>query len=292
MTPDAALILCRFLSYGSAVFLWGASAYICWIAPADLAARVSLRLRHCYALATLLIIGATVSLLPVQTAMIGEGWTDAFAPQMLLSVLTGTSVGQAWIAQAGATSLLIASYLTTGRFRYRASAVGAGLLLISLAIAGHAAMNSGWLRVIHHVNDGLHLLSGGAWLGALAPIVVTLPMLTDVRWQNDARTALMRFSTVGHFAVTLVITTGVINTALIVGSAPLDWQLEYQFLLSIKILIVFVLVALAIGNRYVLVPRLARNPSLQPLMWATGTEIVLGFAVLGLVSVFGVLQPT
>ena len=292
MTPDAALILCRLLFYGSAIFLWGASAYICWIAPADLAAQVSLRLRHCYTLSTLLIIGTTTSLLPLRAAAIGEGWADSFTPQMLLSVLTGTNVGQAWSAQAGAAGLFIASCLAKGRFRYTGRAVSAGLLLVSVTISGHAAMNSGWLRMMHRLNDGVHLLSGGAWLGALVPIFVTLPTLRDARWQKDARTTLMRFSTAGHIAVALVITTGIINTALIVGSAPLDWQFDYQFLLSIKILIVLALIALAIGNRYLLVPRLARNPSLGPLQWATGAEIVLGFAVLGLVSVLGTLQPT
>jgi len=292
VTPDAALILCRFLFDGAAVFLWGASAYICWILPADLAAQVGRRLRHWYPLATLLIIGATASHLPLRAATIGDGWADALAPQMLSSILSGTNVGQAWIAQAGAAILLVASCLAPVRFRYRVRAVSAGLLLISLTISGHAAMNSDWLRTMQRLNDGLHLLSGGAWLGALVPVVVILPMLHDARWQQDARTALMRFSTAGHVAVALVIMTGIINTILIVGSAPLDWQLDYQLLLSIKILIVFVLVALAVTNRYLLVPRLSRNPSLQPLKWATGAEIALGFAVLGLVSVFGTLQPT
>ena len=292
MTPGAALILCRFLFDGAAMFLWGTSAYICWAAPADLAAQLSRRLRHWDSFAVLLVIGATAAFLPLRAATIGDGWGDALAPQMLQSILTGTNAGQAWIAQAGAAGLLIASSRTTGQFRYRARAISAALLLISLTFTGHAAMNSGWLRAMHRLNDGLHLLSGGAWLGALVPVVVTLPMLHNARWQQDARTALMRFSTAGHVAVALVLTTGIINTMLIVGSAPLDWQFDYQLLLSIKILIVFVLVTLAITNRYVLVPRLARNPSLQPLQCATAAEIVLGFAVLGLVSVFGTLQPT
>ncbi len=102
----------------------------------------------------------------------------------------------------------------------------------------------------------------------------------------------MRFSTAGHVAVAVVIATGIINTFLIIGSPPLNWRLDYQFLLSVKILIVFVLVALAITNRYILVPRLARGPSLQLLKWATAAEMVLGLAVLGLVAVFGTMPPT
>ncbi|SEH70871.1 putative copper resistance protein D [Rhizobium tibeticum] len=292
MTPDAALILCRFLFDAAAVFLWGASAYLCWVVPADLAAQVSRRLRNWYILALLLVIGTTASLLPLRAATIGEGWSDALVPEMMRTILSGTTVGQAWIAQAGATVLLAISRLAPLPFRDRARAIIAGLLLLSLTISGHAAMNSGALRAPQRLNDGLHLLSGGAWLGALVPVIVILAMLRDARWQNDARAALMRFSTAGHVAVAVVIATGIINTFLIIGSPPLNWRLDYQFLLSVKIVIVFVLVALAITNRYILVPRLARSPSLQLLKWATGAEMVLGLAVLGLVSVFGTMPPT
>ncbi|MDQ0559948.1 putative copper resistance protein D [Rhizobium mesoamericanum] len=253
---------------------------------------MSQRLRCFNALAILLIIGTTATLLPLRAATIGgEGWADALSFPMLRSILSGTNIGQAWLAQASAAILLIASCLTTSRFKYQVRMVSAGLLLISLTISGHAAMNSGWLRAAHRLNDGLHLLSGGAWLGALVPVIVTYPMLRDARRHQDARSALMRFSTAGHVAVAVVIATGTINTILIVGSLQLDWHNTYQLLLSVKILIVFLLVALAIINRYVFVPRLARNPSLLPLKWATGAEIVLGSVLLGLVSVFGTLQP-
>jgi len=57
----------------------------------------------------------------------GEGWADAFAPLMLRSILAGPNIGQAWVAQASAAILLIASCLTKARF-------SAGLLLISLTI--------------------------------------------------------------------------------------------------------------------------------------------------------------
>ncbi len=213
-------------------------------------------------------------------------------PEMLRSILTGTSVGQAWIAQASAVLLLVLSCLAPAHRKGRAVAISAALVLVSMTVSGHAAMNSGWLRTLHRLNDGLHLLSGGAWLGALVPVVILLPTLRDPQWRQDARRALERFSTAGHAAVALVIATGVANTLLVIGSAPLNWQLTYQVLLSIKILIVCALVGLAITNRYVFVPRLARSRSSQPLKWLTASEIALGFAILGLVAVFGTLQPT
>lgn len=289
MTPDAALVLCRFLFDSSAIFLWGVFACLSWLIPAEFAQPVFQRLRNWLTFALFLITCTTASMLPLRAATIGEGWADALKPDMLLSILTDTNVGQAWILQACAAVLLIASCLM--RLGNRISAIIAGLLLATLTISGHAAMNSGWLRALHRLNDSLHLLSGGFWIGGLAPVLVTLAMLRDTRWQKAARAALMRFSSAGHVAVAVVIATGIINTILIVGSPPLDWRLNYQLLLSVKILFVGLLVALALTNRYLLVPRLARNPSLRPLIRVTTAELALGLAVLGLVAVLGTLQP-
>ncbi|RDJ06914.1 copper homeostasis membrane protein CopD [Rhizobium grahamii] len=291
MTPGAALILCRFSLYGSAMFLWGASAYLGWFVPSGLAAQVGQQLRTWYRLALFLVVITTALTLPLQAATIGEGWTDAFQPKMLKSILGETNVGQAWIGQACATVFLLLSFVVpfVGR---RATAVGAAPLLISATMTGHAAMNSGWLRPLHRINDGLHLLSGGAWIGALPAIVVILPKLREPMWQQDARLALTRFSTAGHVAVGLVITTGIANTILVVKAPPIDWQIDYQRLLGIKILIVCLLVGIAINNRYILVPRLGRSATLRWLKWATIAEMAFGFLVLGLVAVFGTLQPT
>jgi len=291
VTPDAALILCRFSLYGSAMFLWGASAYLGWFVPSGLAAQVGQQLHAWYRLALFLVVITTALTLPLQAATIGEGWADAFQPEMLGSILSETNVGQAWIGQACATVFLLLSFVVpfVGR---RAIALGAALLLISATMTGHAAMNTGWLRPLHRLNDALHLLSGGAWIGALPAIVAILPKLREPMWQRDARLALTRFSTAGHVAVGLVIATGIANTILVVKAPPLDWQIAYQRLLGIKILIICVLVGLAISNRYILVPRLGRRATLGRLKWASIAEIALGFLVLGLVAVFGTLQPT
>jgi putative copper resistance protein D len=291
VTPEGVLIFCRFLFDGAAISLWGASAYLGALVPQVLRRDVDLRLRSFNAIAVGTVVVVTAAMLPLRTATISEGWADALAPQMLRAVLLETDVGMAWFVQACGALLLAAATALPQAYRRKAQALCAGLLLFSLTISGHAAMNNGWLRIVHRVNDGVHLLAGGAWLGALLPVLLILPKLHKAQLQADARRALMRFSTAGHVAVALVLVSGIINTLLIVGSLPTDWSFAYQRLLSIKILLVGAMVAIAIVNRYIFVPRLGRDPSLRALQGCVVAEVGLGLAVIGLVALFGTLQP-
>jgi len=291
VTPAGALIVCRFLFDAPAIWLWGASAYLGFVVPARLARHIDQVLRSARAVAIAIAVAATAAMLPLRAATIGNGWEDAFSPEMLHGILLETDVGRAWIFQACATVFLVAAS-SLRVHRRRAQNVGAALLLISLTTSGHAAMNSGWLRIAHRLNDGLHLLAGGAWLGALVPVLLILPMLGAGRFQSEARLALMRFSAAGHVAVALVIASGIANMLLIVRTVPFDWSVRYQLLLSIKVTLVGIMVLVAVVNRYVFVPRLARDPSLHALKACILVEIGLGLAVVGLVAWFGTLEPT
>jgi putative copper resistance protein D len=174
-----------------------------------------------------------------------------------------------------------------------ATASASALVLASLAVTGHAAMNAGWLGIVHQANDVVHLLAGGAWIGALLPVLLILRHLKDPQRGRQARTALIRFSTAGHVAVALVILSGVANMLLILGGLPTDWTFIYQRLLAIKIGLVAAMAAIALVNRYVFVPRMSRSAG-SPRALACGTvaEIVLALAVVGLVACFGMLEPT
>lgn len=291
MTPEGALIACRFLFDGAVISLWGASAYLAALVSPALRRSIDGRLRPWNVIAVLTVIAATAAMLPLRTATISEGWADALAPQIVMAVLFETDAGMAWIAQACGALLLAAATVLPPARRRMAQAFCAALLLLSLTVSGHAAMNDGWLRIMHRVNDGIHLLAGGAWLGSLLPVLLILPKLREGHLQADARRALMRFSTAGHVAVALVLLSGIANTMFIVGNVPTDWSFDYQRLLSFKILLVGAMVAIAVVNRYIFVPRLSRNPSLRALQACVVAEITLGLAVIGLVALFGTLQP-
>lgn len=291
MTPDTALILCRLLFDAAVILIWGSAAYLAALVSPDLARAVGDRLSWLNTVAIAIVIAATAAILPLRTAIIGDGWPDLFTPEMIWAVMTQTDVGNAWMVQAGGALLLGATAFLPSAYRQRGRAVCAALLLLSLTLSGHAAMNSGWLRLVHRVNSGVHLLSAGAWLGALVPVLLILPMLGRGAPQADARMALMRFSTAGHVAVTLVLLSGIANTLLILGGLPSDWSFSYQRLLTFKIVLVVAMVVIAVVNRYVFVPRFARHHSDLPLKVCVVAEIVLGLAVIALVAWFGTLQP-
>ena len=259
MRPDAAFGACRFLLDTSAMLVWGASAYLSTLVPLNLAQEIGFRLRPYRMVAVGVATAATFVSLPLATAMIGEGWSDALNPTTIRAVLFETSVGCAWQVQAVAALILTATLAFADRPRPVATMLAAGLLLASIALIGHAAMHEGWLGVAHRVNDALHILCGGAWLGALVPLLAILWPIESPKYASEADLAVSRFSMVGHGIVALIIASGAANTALVLGRFPSRWSSPYQAMLATKIVLVAAMVGLAVSNRYALVPRIARQ---------------------------------
>lgn len=294
ISPAVALAACRFLHDASAMLLFGASAYLATLVPRDLAWDVGRCLRFVRVVLIALAVATTAAALPVQTAVIGDGWPDALDPTTIRAVLFETSVGGAWRTEAVAALLVAAALAASAPYRQAVTALAAGLLVASLALTGHAVMQEGWLGMAHRVNDAVHVLAGGAWLGALVPLSLTLAALNDPERREAAEMALSRFSTVGHVAVALIILSGVINTILVLGRWPTDWSSPYQAMLAAKIALVVAMVCLAIVNRYGFIPRMAahRPDVVRAIRSGTIAELTLGLGVVGLVSVFGMLAPT
>jgi putative copper resistance protein D len=289
--PDAAFILCRFLFDGAVLFLWGAAIYLCTLVPGDLEWPIWAQLGILRRVAVACVTATTIVMLPLRAASIGDGWIDALDPDTLLAVAFGTTVGTAWLCQSVAVILLLGARFLPRRMRIAATASASALILASLVITGHAAMNDGWPGVLHQANDLVHLLAGGGWFGALLPVLLILPYLKDSRYRQQATIALIRFSTAGHVAVALVILSGVANMLFILGGLPTNWTFDYQKLLTTKIALVAAMAVIAIVNRYVFVPRMARGDGHRQLWLGTVAEIILGIAVIGLVAWFGMLEP-
>lgn len=305
MEPDAALIVCRFIVYSAALFVWGASAYLWALVPQALSAAVGRKLFRPQWIAAALLLTVTLAMLPLRAATIGDGWADAVSWDMVNSVLFDTTVGMQLQAQIFMSCLVMAAVLSPARHRQRNTAAASALVLASFSIIGHAAMDDGWLKIFHSANDILHLLAGGAWVGALLPVILILshdyahdyaPDYApdyDGEMRGEANLALRRFSRAGHLAVAVVLATGAANTLMIVHGLPVQWAMPYQLLLTVKIVLVGVMVTLAIINRYVFVPRMANKDDrgLSALRRGTIAEIVLALVVVALVAVFGMLQP-
>ncbi len=293
MNPEAALSACRLLHDASAMLLWGASAYLATLVPQSLGREIGRRLTALAIAAGIASVATTAVALPLEAAIIGEGWADAIDPATIRAVLFETSVGFAWQMQAGAAVVLALMPAVPSRHRRAATALASALVLIGVTLTGHAVMQSGWAGFAHRINDAVHLLAAGAWLGALVPLLRILGILDVPEFRADAGIALRRFSAAGHVTVALTVATGMINTLLILGHWPTDWSSPYQIMLACKIVLVAMMVGLALVNRYAFVPRIGRHGvhALAAVRRGTVAEIVLGLGVVGLVAVFGLLEP-
>ncbi|QKD05253.1 copper homeostasis membrane protein CopD [Mesorhizobium loti] len=292
MSADALLAACRFLHDGALMALWGAFAYLAILVPRSLAEPVASRLTIFRLAAVSLTLATTCLALPLQAAMIGDGWPDAVNAQVLGDTVASTSVGKAWLGQLLGAGILAVVQSLPPRLAPKATAAASGLALATLALGGHAVMQDGWQGILHPLNDVLHVLSAGAWFGALLPLVFVLAKFGRPPSQAQAAVALRRFSNVGHWVVGLTIFSGIANSLFIVGW-PLGWSSPYQALLTAKIVIVLAMTGLAILNRYCFVPRLSRNweNALAAIRTGTLIEIGLGLVAILLVAVFGMLDP-
>src|SRR3984885_3049578 len=221
-----------------------------------------------------------------------DDWNAAVDPDQIGAVLTDTAFGHVWTAHL----FLAATLVTVGAFGPRARWAGittaSGALLASLGLVGHAAMQTGAEGVLHRGNHAVHLLTTGAWIGGLVPFAMCLSAYRRDDLRKDAVRAMMSFSFWGQFIVAAIVLSGAVNIALTSGRAPIPPTTPYRALLVAKIIIVGIMIALAIVNRYVLAPRLKSSATaLAALRLTSAAEVALGCVVIALVSVFALLDP-
>ncbi len=288
----AALALCRFVHFLAAMLAFGSSAYLRLYAPAELRLALSPAIRG-LAIATSLIALATAGLwLALEAASMADDPGAAIDPEAIATVLTGTAFGQAWIVHLALAAVFVTAALIAPREAWTTIAILSGLVLASLALVGHAAMQTGVEGAVHRASHALHLLSAGARIGGLIPFVMCLDAYARGSLRRDAVAAMRRFSFSGHFFVATIVATGIVNVALTSGHAPLPPTTPYRALLAVKIALVAVMIGLAVVNRYVLVPRLkASAGALTALRASSIVNVALGTVVVALVSVFALLDP-
>lgn len=293
MSPDQALVLGRFVVDACALLLWGAHGFLWAGTTPPLTLQLQQRLSATVSMAVALLVLGAVSKIPLQTAILGNGWPDAVNLSLMHDLLTATRSGLALGIQAALALILAMVYWLWPARRIGSMTIFAGLTLASLSISGHAAMNGGMVGLLHPFNDSLHVLAVGAWVGALAPVLLLLSARANDYDTPASTRALMRFSTLGHGAVLITLITGVLNTRWVIGQVWLDMSVPYQRLLVLKIAIVAVMVALACINRYVFVPHMVRDRdrALRLLQLGTAAEIGLSLLAIGLVAIFGIMEP-
>ena len=288
----AALALCRLLHVGALMLLFGECAFLCTLVPASLVGYIGSGgpaacrpIRH--------IGGRNGARLAVaRSRPDGPGWADSLNPDVLGDVLFGTAFGRVWqIHLLLVLGLMVAAVAM--RRTFGATALLSGVALASLGFIGHAAIFSGGLGWAQRTNHALHLLACGAWTGSLVPLLPLMRALDAPDHRSDATLALRRYSQAGHWIVALVVATGSADTALVLGGWPSFPLTAYEDLLLFKLMLVAGMVALALVNRYRLVPQMRAAPAAAQtaLRRNTLTETVLGVFVIVVSIALSALDP-
>ena len=308
------LVWVRFLHFAATVSLSGLVIFHAFIgAPAlsagDDAAMVRPVARRLARLAWGSLVFAVLTGLAgllVQAANMGErSLADLWSDDLVATVLLDTDFGHVWLARLTLVVLLVAALhppyfaAPAPAWRRAAALVLAVAYVAALAFAGHAAAGEGTEGVIHETADVLHLVAAAAWLGALVPLAI---VLGTVKLDGSssalavARTATVRFSTLGIVSVGTVLATGIVNTFELTGNWAALFGTVYGRLLLVKIALFLTMLAIAAVNRTRLTPQLvaggaAAGPALRQLRANALTEAVIGALILFIVAMLGTLPP-
>ncbi|MFL4555953.1 copper homeostasis membrane protein CopD [Yersinia kristensenii] len=293
MSLATLFVLCRFLHFLAVMLMFGISVFTALLAPDRFSSTLKKRLSPLLIFSTFLGLASAIGFLAIQAGMMGDGWADTYRLNIWWAVL-GTRFGQIWQWHLGLSILSMwIVLLNPTRVYYRLMVGCSTLLLASLAFIGHAAMHEGVLGWIHQINQVIHLLSAGYWIGCLPALLVCLAYTRHGDAKREAITTLIRFSSWGHLAVALVLATGIINSVIILRETSLTLTSVYQMLLLSKVILVLLMIVIAVINRYLIVPMLRKLPKKAHywLVVNSCAEIIVGAAVLFLVSIFATMAP-
>jgi putative copper resistance protein D len=288
MADDYVLVLARWMHFSAAMVLFGSSLFPFYVG--NLAERAwSPPRSFSFVLGTITLAGASLWL---SRYALGLGDPDQLAATIWV-ILTETSFGVIWTARLSISALLVcAALLSPERVGTGLVAVLAAALLITSGWEGHVVGTVLW----GPLNQALHLLMAGFWLGGLIPLA---KCVRDARGGTalavqDAAQALRRYSNLAVLAVMLVALTGAVNVWLILGAPP-RLATSYGRALTLKIALVGAMLLLAAFNRFVLMrglgaPKTERR-ALARLSGTIALEQVIGAVILLDVSSFGLIDP-
>ena len=278
MAVDPSIALARFATYGLAMLLFGWAVFDAAIAPPASARRLP---RAAAAIALALSALAYLALL-AREAGGAAGWP---APDLFAALAMSTGFGRALLVTAFAGLELALWERPPAPLR----PAMAGLGLAALAFVGHAADGEGVAGPAQLATMALHLISVGAWLGALPALWLAL------RAPGPGGYALLRrFGLLGTAAVATMLATGIANAAFIVSETHRSLGPAYLGALAIKLAFVAGLLAIAAINRFRLTPGVAHDPdrALPALRRTILVEQALGVCAVAAVAWLGQLDPS
>ena len=276
------LVLCRFLHFIVVLLMFGACAFRPWLLGAQAQPALDRQLeRITRGLAWLGLFSGVAWLLLITASMAGS-WDAALQPATVQLVLGKTFFGQVWVWHLLLNLALVILLIKPWR-ALRLPVIA--LLLATLAPVGHGAMLdwlSGQLLILNQV---VHLVCVGAWLGGLLLLVLILRQAQALALEPILR----RFSGVGYGLVAGLLVTGLINVRVLTGQFwPTPLFNGFALILLIKVFLVLGMLALALLNRL----RIERcEQRLGSLKSSVMLEWLLGVAAVAAVSLLGTLPP-
>jgi putative copper resistance protein D len=279
----SALVLCRFLHFVVVLMLFGAWVFRPLLSSGGNA--LDQRLARTSRWLAVVALASGVCWLLLNTASMAGAWDAAFDPPTLGLVLSNTFFGQVWRWHLLINIVLVALLLTPLRASLALRLILSGLLLATLAPVGHGAMLDGTAGHLLILNQLIHLICVGAWLGGLMLLVMILRQPAG----HSIRVMLQRFSGVGYGLVGGLLITGLINVRVLTGAFwPTPLFTGFALILMIKAALVAAMLGLALFNRLRIDDCEQR---LQALRASVMLEWMLGLGAVAAVSLLGTLPP-
>ncbi len=263
----------QWLLYGGALLAVGSALFGLWV-PVPPAAKGLTRVvgRRSSGLAAVLYVLA-VGLVGADLLGVPGGILDprSWAFGMQTTLLSSAGFGVA------AMGLLLWNFTTPGRLQRLTVVAGSALMVSSFLVTGHPVVTAPrWLGAPAYA---LHLLGAAFWLGALAPLRRAIGVLPP----NEAWAVVAAFSRRAVYAVAAIVLSGVVLGAMHVGSVAALTATSYGQRLMIKVALAAAVVGIAVYNKVVLTPALARGATeAKPrLRLSIAVELALLVLILG-----------
>ncbi|GAA4392813.1 cytochrome c oxidase assembly protein [Brevibacterium pityocampae] len=249
------------------------------------------RVRAVAAGVSLVWLGSAVVVLVLTYAnLAGQPVSDnaEFASQ-LAYFLTDLLVGQAW----GAITLIAflvcnLTFLVRSTTGLAATALLALATIIPISLIGHAAGSDDHFAGVGAL--AVHWLGVLVWVGGVAALAVTAPILASNHGAHLAKSVLSRFSVLAGVAFFLVLASGVLNSVLRLGG----WEgllSRYGQLILIKLAATLLLGAIGLAHRSWAIAQVGRKSGGQTAWRLVIAEVLIMGGVIGVTGALGRTAP-
>jgi putative copper export protein len=223
---------------------------------------------------------------------------DPFAPAMEeFRLLLTTPWGTVWKWAVGAAMLALSGFLLALRQSLPgwalASLAGAALGFFP-GLTGHAAgaADARWLAL---VADALHVWAAGAWVGGLALVLYLVSIARNGSvgqgGASELGTLVPLFSPIAVLGAGILAVTGSVGAFRELGAVGALWSTGYGRVLTLKVALVGVVLALGAVNWRRLTPRLGTESGDRTMLRAAAIELLVANAVLLITAVLVRTSP-